>query len=166
MRRSMIGLLVVAAVAAAAWTLWPNEERKVRARLEALAATVSVPPTETGLARAARAAGARSFFAPDVRVELPDSVGPSLHGRDEIVGLVARLPVPPEGTRVELLDLKVEVAGDQADARANARLLTADVKDPQILDARMVALTLRKVDGSWLVASARVMPTDDSLGAR
>jgi len=167
--RTLLALLVLAVAAVTAWKLWPSEERKVRSRLEALAAAARVPPNETGLARAARAAGVRQFFAEDVDVQLPAGAGQALHGRDEIVGLAARMPVPPGGAKIELFDVTIEMGpeGDRADVRLNARMVTAEPRDaPQILDARMIALTLSKADGRWVVASVRVMPTDDSLGVR
>ncbi len=171
MSRNMVAAIVVlAAAVAAAWWFWPREEQRVRARLEALAAELSIPAGENGgLPRMARAAGVRGFFTTDVSVDLPDGLGPSLHGPDDVAGLVARMPVPSEGTRVELLDLDIQVAPDKtsADARVKARVVTREPPDkPAIIDARMIALTLRKADGVWLVSNARVMPSDDSLGVR
>lgn len=68
-----------------------------------------------------------------------------------------------------VLDVQSDVGPERgsADVRLNARVLAGGPKEhPQILDARMVALTLRKLDGVWLVAKARIMPTDDSPGVR
>jgi ketosteroid isomerase-like protein len=166
--RSLALVALLALASLAAWRLWPGEERKVRGRLDALAASLSIPAGETGLPRVARAASLRSFFTEDVTVELPAGAQP-LQGRDEIAGLVARMSVPPVGTKVELLSVEIEVGPDSAsaDARFNARVVAREPRDkPPILDARMIAVTMRKVDGDWLVANARIMPTDDSLGVR
>jgi hypothetical protein len=121
-----------------------------------------------------RAVGLRAFFAEDVTIELPGSaggegLGQTIRGREEIAGLVTRMAVPPEGTRVQILKMDTELApgSDAANVRVDTRVVARQPKDaPPILDARMIALTLRKVDGAWLIASARVMPTDDSLGVR
>ncbi len=167
--RFFSAVLILAALALAAWRFWPGEERKVRARIDALAAELSIPAGEEGLARLTRAAGVRSFFTEDIAVELPEGRGNTIRGRDEIAGFVARATVPPQGTRVELLNVAVELDRGKAsaEARVDARVVAREPKDrPAILDARMIALTLRKVDGAWLVANARVMPTDDSLGVR
>ncbi len=167
--RVLVILIILAALAFGAWRLFPGEERKVRARIESLAAELSIPGGESGLARVTRAAGVRAFFTDDVAVELPEGTGPTIHGPEEIAGFVARASVPPEGTRVELLQVDIDMDGatKTAEARLNTRVVARAPKDrPPILDARMIALTLKKVEGRWLIANARVMPTDDSLGVR
>lgn len=170
MRFKVLTLVVVAALAVAAWRLWPGEERRVKARLAALAAELSIPPGEAGLSRVARAARVRHFFTSDVAVEVVNGQGLTIRGPEEIAGYVARLSVPPEGTRVELLDLETELSADRlaADARVKTRVVSRAAGDraSSVLDARMIALTLRKIEGDWRIASARVMPTDDALGLR
>lgn len=169
MRWRIVAVLMVVIAATAGWWYWPGEERRVRARLEALAAQLSIPAGEAGMPRMARAAGVRAFFTDDVAVELPAGDGPSLRGRDQIGGLVARMTVPPGGTTVELLDVDIQFLPEKtsADVRLNTRVVTREAGDkPAILDARMIALTLRKSEGVWLVSNARIMPTDDSLAIR
>jgi len=161
--------VVLFVLAVAAWRLWPGEERRVRARLEAVAAELSIPPGEAGLARVTRAASVRAFFTDDVAIEVLGAAVQTIRGREEIAAYIARAPIPPQGTRVELLDVDVEMGPDRstADVRVGVRIVTASPKDtPDVLDARMIALTLRKVAGAWLIANARVMPTDDSLAVR
>jgi ketosteroid isomerase-like protein len=160
-------LLLLAGLAA--WRFWPGEDKKVRARIDALAQELSVPAGEGAVPRAMRASGVRRFFTSDVAIELSDGAGTTVRGRDAIAGYVARMTVPPEGTRVQLLDVQISVQPDKlwADARLDVRLLAGKPPEgPPVLDARMIAVTLRKVDGAWLIYNARVMPTDDSLGVR
>jgi hypothetical protein len=169
MRRLFLVLVALLVAAVVAWRLWPGEERRIRTRLDALAAGLSIAPGEAGLARLTRAAGVRSFFTEDVAVEVADDPGLTIRGREEIAGYVARLTVPPEGTRVELIEVDTQVDADRrsADVRATTRIVVRGTTDPpSILDARTIGLTLRKVEGEWLIANARVMPTDDSLGIR
>jgi hypothetical protein len=46
------------------------------------------------------------------------------------------------------------------------RLVSRDPKaDPATLDARSASLTLTKIDGTWLVSSARIGDRDDSIKA-
>jgi hypothetical protein len=167
--RTLVILAALAVAAVAAWRLWPGEERKIRGRLDALAAELSIPAGEAGLARVARAAGLRAYFTRDVTVEMPAGEGQALHGREELAGIMARMPVPAEGTRVELLNVDIQVGPEKAsaDVRLNARVTAREPKEnPTILDGRMVALSMVKLEGAWVIANARVMPTDDALGVR
>jgi len=165
--RRLVVFLAVAAAAIVAYLAWPNEEHRVRARLEDLAASLSVPPSEPDLARLARASRVRGFFTEDVLVSFEEATERALHGRDEIAGVVARPWGPPSGVKVELLNLQVSVeSGGRADARLEARAVSLEPgAESATLDARMVALTLRRIDGTWLISSARVMRSDDALRA-
>jgi ketosteroid isomerase-like protein len=163
-----IAIGVAAVVAAAAlYTWWPSDERQVRKRLEALAETASVPAEEADLARLARAQRLRASLREDVRVEFERAEWPPIVGRDPVSALVANSwPQASGGLTVELEDLSITVAADRAsaDARFKARLVSLDSSgEPSALDGRMVSLTLRKVDGEWLVASARILRSDDAV---
>lgn len=162
----LLGAVVIAAAAAAAFFWWPNEEAKVRRRLDALAEAVSVPSKEQDLARVARASRSRGFFAEDVTVELEGFGEPLLRGRDAIAGMIARPWGTGHGVRVELSNIRISVDENRtsADARFDARAVSLEPDgNPTTLDGRMVVLTFRKVDGTWLVAHAHLMPSDDSL---
>jgi hypothetical protein len=162
----LLGAVVVAAVAGAAFLWWPNEEAKVRRRLDALAEAVSIPPKEQDLARVARAARSRGFFVEDVTIQLEGFGEPLLRGRDAITGMIARPWDAGHGVRVELSNIRVTIDETRtgADARFDARAVSLEPgANPPTLDGRMVVLTLRKVDGTWLVAHAHLMPSDDSL---
>jgi hypothetical protein len=61
----------------------------------------------------------------------------------------------------------ISLATDRAaaDARFKARLVSLAPAggQPATLDGRMVSLTLRRVDGEWLVTSARIARSDDAV---
>jgi hypothetical protein len=162
----LLGAVVVAAVAGAVFFWWPNEEAKVRRRLDALAETVSIPPKEQDLARVARAARSRGFFTDDVAVEFEGFGEPLIRGRDAIVGMMARPWGTSHGVHVELSNIRITIDENRtgAEARFDARAVSLEPgANPPTLDGRMVVLTMRKVDGTWMVAHAHLMPSDDSL---
>jgi hypothetical protein len=163
-----IGLAAVAA-AAALFLFWPSEERQVRKRLEALAEAASVPAHESDLARLARAQRFRGWLREDVRVAFEQAEWPPIEGRDAVAALVLRPWVQAAGgLRVELEGLSISLGDGRssADARFKARILRPDPDaEPVVLDGRMVSVTLQRVEGEWLVASARIMRSDDAASA-
>jgi len=148
----------------AATFMGPSEERRVRRRLEAGAEALSALTQETGVAQLGRLAQLRAFLAEDVVVYLAGQDDVPIRGRDEIVGLVARV-LAPLGARVELERIRVTIrdGGAVADAGCEARLVSQD-PDAQspVIDARWVSLTWKRFDNTWVVASARVMESDES----
>ncbi len=160
-----VALAVVAGVVAYLW--WPSEERRVRTRVEALADAVSVPPKEADLARLARAQRFRGWLLDDARVEFEQAEWPPVVGRDAIAALVARpWSQAAGGLKVELQDLTIAIGEDRAsaDARFTARIVSLDPSgEPATVDGRMVSVTFRRVGGEWLVATARVLRSDEAV---
>jgi ketosteroid isomerase-like protein len=158
--------LVLVAVAAATFFLYPSETRRVRTRLDALAAAANVPARESDLERLTRTASLARFFTEDVTLDV-GSDGLVIRGRDALVGLAAKAAVPPGGVVVELSE--VEVAVDAATATAEAtgtgRVTTTDpsTRQPSV-DVRALAFTLHEVDGTWLVSSIRLRPPTPAPG--
>lgn len=167
--RSIAVIAAAVAVVSAAVLLRPTEERRVRKRLESIAATLGVPAHDGDLARLARSNRVRACLTPDVSVDFEGGQIAPIRDRDAVAGLVARAWVwSPAGVRVELREMEVSVGDDRvhADARFEARVVSLDPgADPPLLDARLVSLTLAKVEGEWLVRSVRVMRSDDSVRA-
>ncbi len=158
--------LAIAAVGLAAYLLWPSEEHRVRARVEALADSLGVPTGEPDLARLSRAARVREYFTEDVTVDFEAREDLFLRGREAVAGIVARPGPARAGVRIELskLTITVDTTRRSADVRCEGRVVSRDpAADPPTLDARLVCLTLRRVDGAWLVSSARVLPRDDAI---
>lgn len=164
-RWPIVALIAVVA-AAAVYFFWPGEERRVRAQLGSLADSLGIPAHEADLARLARASRARHYFSEDVAVDFEGGFPPSVRGRESIAGLVARPWAEPSGVRIELEDVRISLDESRttADARFKARVVSLDpAKDPPTIDGRTVSLTLRRVEGTWLVSSARIMQSDDAL---
>jgi hypothetical protein len=165
--RRLAALVLVVAVGAAAYFLWPSDERAVRRRLESLAQAASVPPGEADLARLARAQRFRSALRADVHVVFERAEWPPIDGREAVAALVARpWSGAAGGLDVQLRDVSLSLAGDRtsADVRAIVRVVSRDhVQGAEVIDGRMISVTFSKTDGEWLVASARVLQTDDAV---
>ena len=161
-----VATVLLLALSAAVVLLRHSDERQIKKQMAALAEAVSVPAREGDIPRLARAQRVRKALAPDVTVRFEREGWPPVEGRDAVAGLVARRwPQTDGGVTVELRDLAVHVDSETglADVRFRARVVSQDAgAEPTTLDGRMVALTLRKIDGDWLVASVRVMESDDA----
>jgi hypothetical protein len=164
--RWLAGAVVVAAAALVVYLLLPSDERRVRDRVEALAAALATPPNEPDLARLTRVAGLRHHFTEDAAVYFADEAHQPVHGCDAIVGLIGQsLPMLGPFT-VQLDNVRIAIRDDRtvADVHLDGRLVSADGKsEPAVIDARSVGLTLAKVDRAWLVSSVRVMHHDDAM---
>lgn len=156
MSRSAV-LAVVAVVAVVlGWWLWPGDAARVRRICHELAETVSVPSDEQDLGRVARAARLSKLLTDDVVARFEGEAF-QLDGRDQVLGLVARLR-PPRGLTVTFDAIDVLVADDGMSATATT---TATAREPDAnggpdtVDVRAVTLTFRKTD-AWQLADALV----------
>ncbi len=138
---------------------WFNPTRAVQRRLSDIAATLSMPDGEPAMARAARAARLRRYLADDIRVR---TAAGELTSRDQIVGAIAAFPPPPGGWNVQFVDVQVRVNHDtdqDADAYVTVELNGRDEKTGQpTVDRRDAAVTMKKIDGEWVVATADTKP--------
>ena len=139
---------------------WFNPTREVQRRLNDVAAALSVPDAEAPMARVTRAAQLRKYLAGDIRVRTGSS---ELTSREQILGAVAAFAPPPGGWNVQFVDVQIRVNHDtNADADA---YMTVEInsRDPQTgqptVDAREAAVTLKKLDGEWVVATAETRDT-------
>jgi len=149
------GVSFAALVAFLVYQAWFNPTRVVQRRLSQLAAALSMPDRETPLARAARAAHLRKYLAEDIRVR---TAAGEITSRDQIVGAIAAFTPPPGGWNVQFVDVQVRVNHDtnvDADAYMTVELNGRDEQTGQpTVDTRDAAVTMKKVDGEWVVATA------------
>ncbi len=136
---------------------WFNPNRIVKARLGAIAETLSVPPHEPSIARLTRLARLRTLATVDLHVRIGRS-GPDLASRDAVLGALGALAPSPEGWNVDFVDSDVRVdREDTARAFVTAEVSTRDqATGQQSLDSRDVTLSFVKQDGEWLVRDAEV----------
>lgn len=157
MRRLALGLAAVS-VAAAAFFLWPTEARAIRRALADAADAMSVPAGEGDLQRLARAAGLAKRLAADVVIEAgPD--GPSLQGREMVVGLASRLRMAGPVT-VSFTEIGLTVDGPAGRATASGAVQVSGDGPGELagVDDAEVTVALAKVDGAWLIARVAVVP--------
>jgi uncharacterized protein DUF4440 len=138
-----------------AYQSWFNPTRAVQRRLSEIAAALSMPDHEAPAARATRAARLRRYLADDLRVHTASG---EITSRDQIVGAVAAFAPPPGGWDVQFVDVQVRVNHDSnadADAYLTVEVNGRDERTGQpTVDRRDAAVTMKKIDGEWVVTSA------------
>jgi len=154
MRRPTLVLAAIAVVILAwlSWRmLWPSDEQRIHRRLQAFAADFNAGTTE-GLGTVTRAAKIGSYFTDDIVVDLGPGT-PPIHGRDTLAGMAARLQPRTAAFTVELVDITPVVHDD---GTADVSLTTAFKRQSlatgeESIDARELALKMKKVGGEWRV---------------
>jgi hypothetical protein len=134
---------------------WFNPVRAIKRRLGELAATLSVPDHDGDLARVARVANLRRYFAEDVRVSA-GAGAPLVTSREALLAAVAAFRAPAGGRDVQFVDLKVTLdAGETAHAVMTVEVTGRDARSGErTADARPATATLAKRNGDWVITSA------------
>jgi hypothetical protein len=137
--------------------LWPTEEDRLRAALDALAGIASTPDVEGELPRLVRVQRVRDYLVEEILVRVED--GPVFGGREAIVGALAQASgLGP--LRVGFSDVTVRMEPGERTAAVTA---TVEVErtDPrsgeQSLDAREVEMTWLRPESSWVLSAATVV---------
>jgi len=153
-------VLFGALIAFFVYTWWFNPTREVQKRLNDIAASLSVADNEPPLSRVARAAQLKKYLAEDIRVKTGGNEFPS---RDAIVGAVAAFTAPPGGWNVQFVDVQIRVnhdTGVDADAYMTVEINGRDARTGQpTVDAREASVTMKKISGEWVVATAETKDT-------
>jgi hypothetical protein len=155
----MTPLLVAAALGI--YSLWHDEVRAVRGRVNAAAAAVSSRAGEGDLDRVARLAGLGKLLAADVVVEVEPG-GAAIRGRDAVVGLASQLGAAGGPQTIELTDVEVtfDAAKTRATVTAVVRVTSASPGEtPRAGPASsfhgdVVRIELAKESGEWRIARA------------
>ena len=156
-----IGLVVlVAAVAAGLARSWLVSDRRLIARqLDDLAVTLSVEGNEAPVARMAAAARVGRFVTDDVIISA-DGGSSTVEGRDGVVALAAQARGASGALRVSFDDVQIALTDPTgATVYMTASASSRDAQGASLLDAREVSVTLRKVEGAWLIARVDVLRT-------
>ena len=157
-------VLLAALVALGIW-LWtvffPSPEKIIRQRLDKVAKESSFAPNESALTRLAAAEGLANYFATNVEVSIDTRVADRQEfvGRSQITQAAMAARSQLGSLNVKFLDVTVKVTPDKQSAIAD---LTVDANVSGQPDAivQEVKITLRKIDGQWLitrVATVRVL---------
>lgn len=137
-----------------------GEESAITGRLDALVEEVNRTIPE-GLATITHAAQVGGFFTTDVTIDLGEGTAP-IHGRETLMGMVARLQPRTAAYRVAIDDMSVQLLEGEAEADV---VLTASFisrrtsQEGEIAEARELALRMTKRDGTWRIERITAVPT-------
>lgn len=156
-------LLLAAAVALGCW-LWglafPNEERLIRRHLANTARAASFGRQEGALERIGNIAELSGCFTPEVQVhfDVPRQGQFSLEGRDQIMGVAAKLREYTSSLKVDFLDVSVVLDPGRESATAT---LTARAETPTDRDlfVQELKLFLKKQNRRWLIRRIETVKT-------
>src|SRR5690606_23987448 len=110
---------------------------------------------ESGLQRAASAAGFARLLNPDIRVVAPD--GRSIEGRDAVIAFLTRA-AGVEPFTVTLADLDVQLETDERRAVATATaLVEGSGRLAEETAGQELRFELARVDGEWLIAAVEAI---------
>ena len=150
-------LLFALLIAGLAYRYWPSDERDVRRHLIHLAEALSLPGTETDVARLTRVAVIREYFAPDVRVVVD---GHEIVSREALIGRLTAWTPPPGGFTVEFVDETLTLAEDRSTARITltAQVVSKDLQTGEaIVDGRDMTIAMAKSQGDWVITTAEAL---------
>lgn len=158
-RTAVIAAIAVALLAMWAWRVWwPSDEQRIRSRLRAFAADFNESTTD-GLGTVARAARLGSYLTDDVVIEL-GSGSPPIQGRDTLMAMATRLQTRTAAFTLELVDINVTMAGDEADVNLTMAFRRRSIgTGEESVDAREMALRMVKWDGEWRIRRASTVDT-------
>ena len=132
---------------------WFNPARVVKHRLGAVAAALSVPESETEIARIARLAQLRSYLAEDVRIR---AGAQQIDSRDAAIAVAAAWRPQPGSGDVHFADTQIFIESDTAAHAYLAVELTSMDRESghPVVDARDASVSLEKRNGDWVITQA------------
>ena len=132
---------------------WFNPSRAVKHRLGEVAAALSVPETETDIARVARLAQLRRYLADDVDLRAGAN---EIKSRDAAVAIAAAWKPPPGGGDVHFADVQVFIESETAaHAYLGVELTSLDRESGHAtVDTRDASVSLAKKNGEWVITAA------------
>lgn len=158
---AVVAVLVVLAVGgwyARAW-VWPDEAARVRAAVDTLAATVtSAGAASQGAGQLAALADLRTQLAEDVTIEAARRAL-LVEGREEVLGLAARLSGSPARLSLSFTDVTVVLTGDEQTAivGATAQVDETSAVGSQSFDAQQIDMVWERQGRSWLLGSVKAI---------
>lgn len=160
-RRGFVAVAAVVAAVAAGWFLWPEgHEGAIRRELRALTAEAN-ERAGAGLGTVAKAARLGAYFTDDVVVDLGAGTAP-ITGRQTLIGMATKLQPPAGAVVVSVEDVAAQVRPGEVAADV-ALTVTFRRRDPntreETLDARELALEMRKEGGGWRIARVTAVET-------
>ena len=161
MKRRLWQVVIVAVLVAAGWLAWrvlfPSQERIIRKRLTELAEVASFSK-EGPLAQVINVEKFGSFFGPEViiNMDVRGSSRQSVAGREALLTAMRAARVTVGWLTVTFLDVGVVLGADKTSAMVN---LTAQAKWPGDFQVQELQLTMRKIDGDWVIIRVETVKT-------
>jgi len=133
---------------------WLNPARAVKKRLGEVAATLSVPESESQMARVVRLSQLRRYLAENIHARAGTS-GRELTSRDEALAVAAIWRPSERGWDVHFADLSI-IMESEAAARAylTVEVTTPDPQGRPTVDARDATVALARQNGEWVITEA------------
>jgi len=154
-------LAVAGALAAWAWVvLHPSPERLIRKQLDGVARAASFGPSQGVLSKLSSAENLADFFSTnvDVKIDVPGHQEHRLAGREEIQQAALALRASVQGVAVSFPDVTVIVNADQESAIADVTLQVKIAGEQDVI-VQEVKVTLRKINGPWLIVKVETVRT-------
>jgi ketosteroid isomerase-like protein len=133
--------------------LFPGDEKLIRKLLTAAAATASLRPNESALAKLGGAKKLAGFFTPDVVINLdvPGLRVRTINGRDELAEIAIAARANLQEAKIRLYDVVVELAPDRQTATVQLTALASiDGSTDPIF--QLMKMRLKKIDGGWKIS--------------
>jgi ketosteroid isomerase-like protein len=151
-------VLVFVAVAAGifGWMRWTSEAAAIERRLESLVAEINESTTD-GIGLQARAVQLGTYFTDDVVIDLGRGTA-AIRGRATVMDMLSRLQPRTSAFTLRLTDVGSVISPDRLSAEV---VLTAEFirrgGGEDSIDARELALILKKADGAWRIVHLTVV---------
>jgi hypothetical protein len=151
-----VALVLVAVTGYFTYQWWFNPSRAIKRQLGELAAALSVPEREGDVARMARFAELRHFFAENVRARQGGPRTPEIASRDALLAAVVNWAPPPGGRDVQFVDVQIAVDSNAtAHAFLTVEVTTRDERTRQpVADSRDARVQLALQNETWVITSA------------
>ena len=154
-----VALAAVAVVLAAAYVR--GDPRQIRRRLDALAETASVNGAEGDIDRLARVARIGGFFTEDVVIRRSEDNSKFVGGRRAVAGMAMQAAAEQRTMKVSIANVGITIA-DRENATAHMTIVVStNNAEAESVDLRQVTATFRKVNGTWLISQAQVLPAHE-----
>jgi len=171
MQKSIRIIALAALIALGIWgwrMLFPSPERVIKSRLASLAETISFNSNEGNISKIYKADRVGDFFTLDVEVTIDVrgyAMSHTINGKTEIKQALLAAHSAGRSMKVEFLDINVVVQPDKETAVANLTA-QATISGERDFVIQELNLTLKKVEGKWLISKIETVKTLSSLRSR
>jgi hypothetical protein len=171
MQKSIRIIVLAALIALGIWgwrVFFPGPESVIKSRLTSLAKTLSFDGTDGNISKVYKADQVGGYFTDDVEVTIDVrgySGSRSIDGKTEIKQALLYAQANLTGLKVQFLDINVTLGPDKKTAVANLTA-QADISGEPDFHLMELNLTLKEVEGKWLITRIETVKTLSSIQHR